>query len=602
MKWNPNSDSFSYSVGVLDRQCTKRTILSELARIYDVLGFLSPLTFFAKHLIQHLWTLGLDWDEIPPQNVLEKWMAYKHQLPSLSQIKIHRFLFSSQTLSGQLHGFCDSSEKGYAAVVYLRSSAETNIRVSLVCAKSKIAPLKRISIPRLELCAALLLSELLAMILSLYSEKVNIEQIFAWSDSTVTLAWIKDSPHRWKSFVSNRVTRIQENISPSHWYHVRSEDNPADVASRGLLPSELVSCSRWWCGPDWLHLDQASWPTNQDRSVIVDTCEEERKITLAAFVSLSSIDSLLETFSSLLKIQRIIGYILRFIHNCRNPSQRKHGPFIATELHDALLVLVKRVQHTSFSVEIGNLEESKPLSKPFRSLNPFIGDDGVLRVGGRLVHSGLSYDQKFPALLPQKNRLTELIIEQIHKDNFHPGLQTLQFLISQRFWILSARRAIRRSLSQCLKCYRLNPTPVQPFMGNLPSFRVSQAKPFSVVGVDYGGPFMVTMGKSRGIKAQKAYLCLFVCASTKAIHLELASDLSSDAFLACLRRLIARRGRCIKIFSDQGTNFVGASNELEKMSKFMQHSSAEEKIEWSFNPPSSPHFGGLFEAGIKAAK
>jgi Family of unknown function (DUF5641) len=173
-------------------------------------------------------------------------------------------------------------------------------------------------------------------------------------------------------------------------------------------------------------------------------------------------------------------------------------------------------------------------------------------------------------------------------------------LLAQNFWILSPKRAIRHVLSQCYRCFRVKPpSPIEPYMGNLPSFRINHVKPFLCVGVDFGGPFFVTPSKGRGVKSLKAYICLFVCASTKAIHLELVSDLSSDAFIAALRRFIARRGHCNMIFSDCGTNFTGAARILTDQ---MKGATENEKISWSFNPPSSPHFNGLSEAGIKAVK
>lgn len=175
----------------------------------------------------------------------------------------------------------------------------------------------------------------------------------------------------------------------------------------------------------------------------------------------------------------------------------------------------------------------------------------------------------------------------------------MQYLLMQHFWVLSSKRAVRKVLAQCHTCWHLNPTPLQPPMGNLPLERISQIKSFSVCGVDFGGPVQITHSKIRGAKVLKSYICLFVCFSTKALHLELCSDLTTEAFLAALRRFIARRGRCSSIHSDCGTNFVGAQKYLKQI---MQSAVEHERIEWHFNPPSAPHFGGLWEAGIKSVK
>ncbi|XP_074037923.1 uncharacterized protein [Leptinotarsa decemlineata] len=191
LKWNPGCDSFSYTVESLDHPCTKRTILSSVARVFDSLGILAPLTFFTKHLIQHLWSMGLDWDQVPPIDVLEKWEKYRAELPLISNLSITGPLCEETFLKCELHGFADSSEKGYAAVIYFRYLSKNGIKVTFVCAKSKIAPLKRLSLSRLELCAAVLLARLTSFILNTYSSKLHFSKGIAWSDSTTVLDCIK---------------------------------------------------------------------------------------------------------------------------------------------------------------------------------------------------------------------------------------------------------------------------------------------------------------------------------------------------------------------------------------------------------------------------
>lgn len=264
-----------------------------------------------------------------------------------------------------------------------------------------------------------------------------------------------------------------------------------------------------------------------------------------------------------------------------------------------MIYLVKIVQSNRFEQDVARIRKILPISKQLRKLSPFLNEMGVLRVGGRLAHSKLSFQQKHPILLPRSHRLTFLIIEEFHCKYFHPGLQTLQFLLLQQFWILSPKRAIRETLSNCYKCFRAQPKSVEPFMGNLPVDRISHIKAFRCVGVDFCGPFLVTLGKRRSIKSQKACICLFICFPTKAIHLELVSELSAEAFLAALRRFIALKGRCVSIHSDCGTNFVGVNKMLADM---MKNAAASDTIEWKFNPPFAPHFGGLWEAGIKSVK
>ncbi|KAJ8984400.1 hypothetical protein NQ317_003983 [Molorchus minor] len=437
LQWHPSADIFSYQVDILDRSCTKRSILSDIAL---------------------LWSLGLEWDQPPPDDVLNRWSLFKEELSLLSKLQIFRQLITESYLHCELHGFCDASEKGFAAVVYFRVLVDqTNIKTFFVCAKAKVAPLKRVTLPRLELCAAVLLT---------------------WTDSSVTLAWIKSSPHRWHTFVSNRISHIQDKVSPCQWFHVMSHDNPADCASRGLLPSELIHHPLWWAGPPWLSDHRENWPENilNISSSPPETSQEEKKnIFITCLTFDMQLDTLLERYSTLSKISRIISYVLRFANNCRQRKQdRNFGAPTLSELDKSVLIFVKHSQHSSFSEEISRLRSGKVVPRWLRKLNPFLDDMGVLRVGGRLIKSDLSYERKHPALLQSKHKLTTLIIEYTHRIYLHPGLQTLQFLLAQRYWIRAPKRTIRRVLASCYKCWRVNPSSPQPPMGNLPAARISQ--------------------------------------------------------------------------------------------------------------------------------
>ena len=328
-------------------------------------------------------------------------------------------------------------------------------------------------------------------------------------------------------------------------------------------------------------------------------CEEERIVTLVACETPNVISSLLNRFSSLDKITRVIAYIIRFTTRSRAKPVPATLAVDRLEAHSALLVVVRLVQAESFGEEIDRMRNGKRLPKPLRKLAPFLDPTGLLRVGGRLSHSGLSYEAKHPVLLSNNHRLTELIIEQAHRAHLHPGRRTLQYLLAQQYWILGVHRAIRRVLSDCYGCFRASPRTLQPPMADLPVERVGAVKPFSISGVDFAGPFSITPRRARGVSSFKAYVCLFVCFAVKAIHLEVAFSLSTDSFLAALRRFIARRGRCSSLHSDCGTNFVGASRELEH---HMCCAAEREGIKWSFNPPSAPHYGGLWETGVKSFK
>ncbi|XP_011859045.1 PREDICTED: uncharacterized protein LOC105556561 [Vollenhovia emeryi] len=597
LHWYTGSDSFGFRVNPLDRDCSKRTILSELARVFDPLGFLTPLTFTAKRLIQLLWISKIDWDTRPPPEICQRWERYRSELAVLASLRIPRSLSRNGVVSRELHGFCDASEQGYGGVVYMRIVAHDGVTIRLIASKAKVAPLKSITLPRLELCAAVLLSELITYVRRVLGNHLTLDGVYAWSDSMVTLSWIRSAPHKWKTFVRNRIARIQENIHISSWGHVRTHSNPADYCSRGLYPDELVKCTAWWHGPDWLvEFEPRPAPGFESDSL---GKEEMVRTTLACFEPSNGFVDLLPRFSSLDKICRIAAYCLRFIEGLKAKPVPAVIAVDQLEAHSALLVLVKMLQSQCFSEDIDRLQNGQSVPRALRKLQPFLAPTGVLRVGGRIVHSTLPYEAKHPALLPNKHRLTELIIERTHRTHLHVGRRATQYLLAQHFWILGVHQAIKRILSKCYRCFRANPRFVQPPMSALPSERVNPVKPFSITGIDYAGPFFVTNRRARRVTPYKVYVCLFICFAVKAIHLEVAFSLSTDSFLSALRRFIARRGRCSLLFSDCGTNFVGAHRELVS---HMQLASETEGIKWSFNPPSAPHFGGLWESGVKAMK
>jgi len=612
LKWDPLADTFSFKAKPSATQPTKRKVLSEIARIFDPLGLLSPITFWTKYLMQQLWTSGVSWDDPIPDNIGVAWSRYQSELYMIESIAIPRRLTHDGIKNVQLHAFSDSSEKGYAAAVYIRVETTMDIHCHLITGKSKVAPLRKSTIPRLELCGALLAARLLHLVKTTYAERLIVDEMHAWTDSTTALVWIQSSPHRWATFVANRTSRIQELTAPSIWHHVPTQDNPVDCASRGLFPSDLVDHPLWWTGPSFLKDSPEKWPPSpisQVNNPDNTAHPEEKKPT----VLLVNVDpcfvTLLDRFSSLDKILRIVAYCLRIRYHSRPDTRTKIVH--ADELSRALHALIKYVQHCTFSDDLSRLNNGSSCSKTLRPLDPFVDECGLIRVGGRLENADIPYAHKHPMLLPARHRLTDLLIDHHHIRLRHPGASSLQATMQREFWILSARKSIRSRLRQCVPCFRTRPRPLQPKMASLPSYRVQQLKPFSSTGVDYAGPITLKGTRGRRGVSTLAYICLFVCTTTKAYHLELSSTLSTETFLLAFARFSSRRGPIKEMHSDCGTNFVGASKLLTPLSEFTHSSEfqsrvhdylAAKQISWHFNPPSSPHFGGLWEAGVKSTK
>lgn len=608
--WRPSLDILAYEVRVNDNtRVTKRQILAEIAQIFDPLGLLGPTIVKAKIFMQTLWSERVSWDESLPVELFSWWIEYKKELPLLNNLKIARHVFCLSSVRIELHGFADASKLAYGACVYVKSHSESGeVKVALLCSKSKVAPLKTQTIPRLELCAALLISKLIRK--AKVALDISIDSITYWSDSTIVLSWLKTQPCVLPVFVSNRVAKIQEYADDGEWRHVPTKLNPADCLSRGLQPKALLSESMWWKGPEFLKRSEVEWPEIPANIFIAETNLESIVNLHIRLPSESEFDHIMNRFSDLNKIVNCVAYVKRFIHNIKHRLERITGPISLDEKEKALTCVVKAAQARSFSNEIKALSSGAThLRGRLSTVNAFIDEHTVLRVGGRLSNSGYSFDKKYPILLASDHVLTKLIIESEHRKLMHAGPQLLLATIRERFWPLGGRSLVKKIVKQCVTCAKANPKIAKFIMGNLPKSRVSPTPPFATTGVDYAGPFLIQNKSGRGCRLVKCWISLFVCFSTKALHIEIVSDLTKESFISALRRFVSRRGKPNQIHSDNGTSFVGANNELMELGEFLtrEHVSLGMSIEnlgidWHFIPAYSPHFGGIWEAGVKSVK
>ncbi len=247
--WNVTQDQFHVAVPPtpVDVAPTKRTIASTTAKIFDILGLFSPITITAKILLQQLWKLHLDWDTPVPDTIATEWQRWISTVPAIASHPINRRLrpLDVPILSQQIHGFSDASANAYGAVVYLRTVYQNaDVSIVLITSKARVSPVRPVTIPRLELTAAYLLSKLLLTVST--DLNIPIHDVYAWTDSTIVLSWVNKSPTNLKVFVANRIASIQDVIPPRQWRHVRSKDNPADLASRGVSTSDLLNSTLWW--------------------------------------------------------------------------------------------------------------------------------------------------------------------------------------------------------------------------------------------------------------------------------------------------------------------------------------------------------------------
>ncbi|XP_018374271.1 PREDICTED: uncharacterized protein LOC108768369 [Trachymyrmex cornetzi] len=608
--WNCNTDHFKFSsIICLPPQAspTKRRILSKVALVFDPLGLLGPATVIAKIIMQNLWRLGLEWDESLPLNLVTKWRQYESGLSSLSNITIpRRVILLDEYIILELHGFADASELAYGACIYIRATDSNGTHsTTLLCSKNRVVPLKALSIPRLELCAALLLAQIFDKVSKCINHKIH--AVHWWTDSTIVLAWLQSSSRTWTSFVANRVGQIHQLTAVQDWHHVNGKYNPADLLSRGISPDQLTKSQLWWSGPTWLKLDKAHWPIAPLNIRRQDIPEFKSK-TIAATATTQSTSELFERYSSFTKLSRVVAYILRFFHKLRfkvkpsATSQLTLGTTLSIlpdEIHHAKQVLVKMVQKSYFKNELKLLSNQQNISKTssLLRLNPFIDDSGILRVGGRFKLSHLPYNAKYPALLPGHHPLSQLIIIHEHKRHFHAGPQATLAAIRQNYWLISARDIVRQTIRKCVTCFRISPVTTSTLMGNLPKNRITTPeRPFEKCGVDYAGPFYKD-GSRKGAKLLKCYIAIFVCLASTAVHIELATDLSTEVFLNVLKRFTSRRGFPSTIYSDNGLNFKGANREMNELATLFREQRSQQQImdfasskgiNWQFIPPRAP--------------
>ncbi|XP_055941843.1 uncharacterized protein LOC129971891 [Argiope bruennichi] len=361
LKWNPKEDCFGFNATPSTSIPTKRTVLADIAKLFDPLGLLGPVTVKAKIFLQRLWLHKIEWDQVLPHQEKHEWEIFRYCLGDITKMQIPRCILTDSIKEVELHGFADASKDAYGAVIYLRCVTILNhVKVSLLCSKSKVAPIKVMTIPRLELCAAELLAKLASKTVS--SLNLKIDKICLYSDSTIVLAWINTSLHLLKVFVSNRISRIQELTKEFSWHHVKTCENPADIISRGMTPHQLMNNHLWWNGPQFLQQvtvelsDESNIPTDDE---YFHELKGETTKTLTLSVDATFLDLLLCVTNKYSKLIRIVSFLFRFCNNLRNPKNRLYGPLSTVELQRGKSFLVKSVQEIAFQSDINLLLHGK---------------------------------------------------------------------------------------------------------------------------------------------------------------------------------------------------------------------------------------------------
>ncbi|XP_076301733.1 uncharacterized protein LOC143219738 [Lasioglossum baleicum] len=420
--WNPCEDAFSFNLQrfvARDLQMTKRELISEIARLYDPLGWLSPVVVRAKILLQLQWLEKIDWDDRVSKTTQDTWNSFCIDWSALNAIRVPRWIhYGPDTIDLQLHGFSDASRAAFSCAVYARVvTINGNTHTTLLTAKSRVAPIKTLSIPVLELNGAVMLTELIDHVLK--SIRVHVDRINCWTDSTIVLAWLRKHPSTWKTTVANRTSKIHTTLPSAIWRHVPTDSNPADLNSRGVPAEKLLSSTFWTTGPTWLKENEERWPTQQ----VYETAEGRNEIAAHTTASIEEWDVLLRS-SSWPRLVRVFGYVREFVNRTRFKDNAPRSSLTVSNLRDAEGTILRLVQATAFRTEINAFKQTKPVDtrSPLSKLNPFVDSNDLLRVGGRLKHSFLPWDTKHPIILP-KHYVSELIIRDAHLHTLHGGTQ-----------------------------------------------------------------------------------------------------------------------------------------------------------------------------------
>ncbi|XP_063964979.1 uncharacterized protein LOC135156433 [Lytechinus pictus] len=635
VQWCVESDSFNFRITLQDKPLTRRGILSTVMSIYDPLGLLAPIVLTGKKILQALCKLSTDWDDPLPDDLRVKWENWRKDILQLESISIPRCYkptnFKS-IKSIQFHYFTDASTSGYGQCTYMRLTDVTDkVHCTLVIGKSRVAPLKSVTVPRLELTAAVVAAKV-KKFLEAELKFDDAEHVF-WTDSRVVLGYINNTDKRFHVFVANRIQQIRDFSRPPEWKYIGSKNNPADEASRGLTVNQLND-SKWLHGPKMLW--EQTIPTYEVKETF-DVLPNDPEVKRSqVHVSQSREDGFdlhrLQRFSSWLVARKAVAYWLIFISRLKQRCRERHAKkakddpltkanVAVLDLHQAEIEILKHVQREAFGDEIQILKsiqndqglterkKKRQIKKASRlhGLDAFLDKDDILRVGGRIRRGDDSYIRKHPAILPQSHHITEIIIRHCNALTAHQGRgMTLNQIRENGFWVLGGSNRVSKLIRKCVICQKLrSPTQIQK-MSDLPSDRVTEAPPFTYCGMDCFGPWMIKEGR----KDLKRYGLIFTCMASRAVHIETLNSLTTDSFIQAFRRFTALRGPVQQLRCDRGTNFVGAEAELKRAWHEMDHQKVKDcllsdgcdYVHFIFNVPSASHMGGVWERQIRSIR
>lgn len=617
--WNLETDSFTFKVSHEKKPYTRRGVLSTVNSLYDPLGFAAPVIMQGKALVRELSAGEHGWDTPFPPEKEERWNVWKDSLTALEDLHIKRCYISvslSSVQNTELCIFSDASTTAIAAVAYVRAvDSNGKCHVGFIMGKSKLAPRPAHTVPRLELCAAVLAVELYELIKDEIDTHVDAVRFF--TDSKIVLGYIYNTTKRFYVYVSNRVTRIRQSTQAKQWAYVSTEENPADHATRFMPAAHLQQCS-WLTGPSFLTYEKTSEP-NTFTLIEPEVDTEIRPEIISSATSISNTQLGSQRFERFSNWSKLRNAVAKLVHTAASWKQ-DHGTAkrrgwslfkdmpTTDQLARAKCVIMHSIQCDLFKAELKCFKEGKALPKqsPLKRFNPMVDEDGLIRVGGRISASDLPRDECHPIIVPCTHHIATLLVRYYHEQVAHQGRHITEGAIrAAGYWIIGGKRLVSSVIYKCVICRKVRGRLQYQKMADLPVDRVTPAPPFTSVGLDVFGPWNVVARRTRGGCAEsKRWAVLFTCMCTRAVHIELIESLSTDSFINALRRFFAVRGPAKLLRSDRGTNFVGACKELgiEAERSTVEAYLQNKGCTWVFNPPHASHMGGSWERLIGVAR
>lgn len=571
--------------------------------------------------LQSLWSKNKGWDDNINDEDLVFWSVVSSNVLGLSGVSVKRCIAISDNENVQyyLFCFCDASSYAYAASVYLQQRNEAQESKSdLIFSKTRLAPLKKMTIPRLELMAVVIGVRCLQYVKQ--QLKISVEGSYLYTDSQCVLKWVHTDKDL-SIFVENRVQEIKKHDEIVFGY-VSTKENPADIATKGTAVHKLVDNHLWWCGPRWLTGPKSEWPAFPDESDEMTDLEYDSEIKKPKSVKRISLliahipeqstyrsggctplGIKCEAYSSITKMLRVTALALRFISKLRD-SKGRTGPLLSSEIDAAEIMWLTYLQKRNFSDVYDAISQGKKNNLQ-KQLGLYLDDDGLLRCKGRIDQAEISESARRPILLPKNERFTHLLVEKVHRQSLHSGVSQTLSQVRYKYWLPHGRATVRSVLRNCTVCRRHEGGPYRmPVMAPLPKTRVSEAIPFSRTGLDYLGPMYIKTSDGQ----RKVWVCLFTCMVTRAIHLELLQDMSAEEFLLGFRRFISTRGTPVEIVSDNALQFKTASEVLNLLWRNVikcdevQTYASNIGVKWTFIVELAPWMGGFYERLVSLVK